>query len=113
MALNVRDILELPSGQKMNLLAGSGGLGRSVTSVEIADYECAPDVGPDLAGTAFAYVAAGGEIGRAAELICCHANTVRYRLGRIRELTGLGGCTDAELFLQLRLAAAIDQIEKA
>lgn len=68
---------------------------------------------PDLAGTAFAYVAAGGEIGWAAELLCCHANTVRYRLGRIRELTGLGGCTDAELFLQLRLAAAIDQIEKA
>lgn len=68
---------------------------------------------PDLAETAFAYVAAGGEIGRAAELLCCHANTVRYRLGRIRELTGLGGCTDAELFLQLRLAAAIDQIEKA
>ena len=31
----------------------------------------------------------------------------------ILELTGLGGCTDAELFLQLRLAAAIDQIEKA
>ena len=44
MALMVKDILELPSGQKMQLLAGGKGLNRPVVSVEIADYEFAPDV---------------------------------------------------------------------
>ena len=44
MALTVKDILELPSGQKMQLLAGEKGLHRPVVSVEIADYEFAPDV---------------------------------------------------------------------
>jgi len=44
MALTVKDILELPSGQKMRLLAGKKGLNRPVASVEIADYEFAPDL---------------------------------------------------------------------
>ena len=42
MALTVKDILELPSGQKMQMLAGGKGLNRTVSSVEIADYEFAP-----------------------------------------------------------------------
>lgn len=45
MALTVKDILELPSVQKMQLLAGEKGLRRSVVSAEIADYEFAPDLG--------------------------------------------------------------------
>lgn len=44
MALNVKDIMDLPSGQKMRLVAGRKGLERAVVSVEIADYEFAPDV---------------------------------------------------------------------
>ena len=44
MALTVKDILELPSGQKMQMLAGGKGLNRLVSSVEIADYEFAPDL---------------------------------------------------------------------
>ena len=56
MALTVSDILELPCGQKMTLLAGGGGLGRPVVTVEIADYEFDPDVnynaavGMDMSG---------------------------------------------------------------
>ena len=41
MALTVKDIQELPSGQRMKLLAGGKGLARPVISVEIADYEFA------------------------------------------------------------------------
>ena len=44
MALTVKDILELPSGQRMKLLAGGKGLTRPVVSVEIADYEFAPGI---------------------------------------------------------------------
>ena len=47
MALTVKDILELPCGQKMTLIAGRGGLGRPVVTVEIADYEFDPDVDYD------------------------------------------------------------------
>ena len=49
MALTVRDILELPSGQKMTILAGEKGLDRPVVTCEIADYEFDPDVGYDAA----------------------------------------------------------------
>ena len=44
MALTVQDILELPSGQKMQLIAGEKGLTNPVVSAEIADYEFAPDL---------------------------------------------------------------------
>lgn len=44
MALSVKDMMELPSGQKMQLLAGAKGLERPVISVEIADYEFAPGI---------------------------------------------------------------------
>ena len=44
MALTVKDIMELPCGQKMTLLAGEKGLDRLVTTVEIADYEFDPEV---------------------------------------------------------------------
>ncbi len=44
MALSVKDVMELPSGQKMQLLAGGKGLQKPVISVEIADYEFAPGI---------------------------------------------------------------------
>ena len=44
MALTVKDILELPSGQKMEIVAGRKGLNRPVVSAEIADYEFAPNL---------------------------------------------------------------------
>ena len=64
----------------------------------------------DLAETAAAYVCAGGDIRRAAEILHCHQNTVRYRLGRIRELTGLEASGDPELYMQLKLASAVSAI---
>ena len=49
MALTVKDIMELPCGEKMTLLAGKKGLDRPVVTVEIADYEFDPDVDYDAA----------------------------------------------------------------
>ena len=64
---------------------------------------------PDLRETAGEYVSVGGDITKTAKALHCHQNTVRYRLGRIRELSGLQGATDSELFMQLKIAIAIDR----
>ena len=66
----------------------------------------------DLRETANEYVAAGGDITKTASALHCHQNTVRYRLGRIRELTGLQNATDSELFMQLKIAIAIDRAKE-
>ena len=65
---------------------------------------------PDLMETAREYVRAGGEITRVADRLHCHQNTVRYRLSRIRELTGLEEITESELYLRLKTAIAIDAL---
>lgn len=62
----------------------------------------------DLLETAGEYIAAGGDILKTAAKLHCHQNTIRYRLGRIRELTGLEDVTDGELYLQLKAALLID-----
>lgn len=43
------------------------------------------DGGDELLDTAIAFVSEDGDIGRAAERIYCHKNTVRYRLNRLHE----------------------------
>ena len=63
---------------------------------------------PDLMDTARQYTLLGGDITRVATSLHCHQNTIRYRLGRIRELTGLQDATDSELYLQLKAALIID-----
>lgn len=67
-------------------------------------------VSEDLMETAWEYVRAGGEIVRTAEVLHCHQNTVRYRLSRIRTMTGLEEVTDGELYLQLKAALAIHRV---
>ena len=67
----------------------------------------------DLRETAHAYVDAGGDIVKTAAAIHVHQNTVRYRLGRIRERTGLAGETDGELFMQLKIAVALERANAA
>ncbi|MCR5035537.1 MAG: PucR family transcriptional regulator [Clostridia bacterium] len=61
----------------------------------------------DLQETAQEYVDAGGDIAKAAASLHCHQNTIRYRLGRIRTLTGMQDVTDSELYLQLKTALVI------
>ena len=66
----------------------------------------------DLQETAVEYVASGGDIAKAGAALHCHRNTIRYRLGRIRELTGLQNVTDSELYLQLKTALIIDRAKR-
>ncbi len=66
----------------------------------------------DLLETSLMYVTCGGDVLRTAERLCCHGNTVRYRLSRIREIAGLKGVTDSELYAQLKTAVIIDKAEK-
>ena len=63
----------------------------------------------DLRETADEYVSAGGDLAKSATALHCHVNTVRYRLGRIREQTGLTGLTDADFYMHLKLALLIER----
>ena len=66
----------------------------------------------DLHETASEYVGSGGDIAKAADALHCHQNTIRYRLGKIRELAGLQEVTDSELYLQLKTALIIDRARR-
>ena len=51
-----------------------------------------------------AYVASGSNLAKSAEALCVHPNTVVYRLGRIKSLTGRDPhAPDDLLLLQLGL----------
>ena len=65
------------------------------------------DINADLCETVKEYLASGGDVTKTSIALHCHQNTVRYRLGKIRELTGLTTASDSELFMQLKIAAVI------
>ena len=62
--------------------------------------------GGDLAGTLLAWLDAGGDVVRTAELLGVHSNTLRYRLRRIGELVGTDLRYDAAIRLELHLRLA-------
>ncbi len=63
------------------------------------------DAGPDLAVTVSAYVANGGALEATARELFVHPNTVRYRLARVADLTGLHATDPRERWtLQVGLA---------
>ncbi|HRW18336.1 MAG TPA: helix-turn-helix domain-containing protein [Dermatophilaceae bacterium] len=66
---------------------------------------------PELAETAAAYLDAGG-IEAAARRVFVHANTVRYRLARIAELTGYEVTTTRDGYA-VRLALALGRLGRA
>jgi hypothetical protein len=66
-------------------------------------YEPLAAAGGDLIETVAAYVEGAGSIDGAARMLFVHANTVRYRLRRVFELTGLQA-TDARDGFLLRVA---------
>ena len=67
------------------------------------------DGSSDLKETVQEYIGTGGDISKTAASLHCHQNTIRYRLGRVRELTGLQSVTDCELYMQLKTALVIDR----
>jgi sugar diacid utilization regulator len=65
--------------------------------------------GADLLASLAGYIDAGGDLGRAALRLCVHVNTLKYRLRRIGQLTGLDPRRPADL-LQLTLAATVHRL---
>jgi DNA-binding PucR family transcriptional regulator len=62
-------------------------------------YEPLVAAGGELLETAAAYIEGAGSIDGAARLLFVHANTVRYRLRRVAELTGLSATDPRDGFL--------------
>jgi sugar diacid utilization regulator len=61
----------------------------------------------DLLATVQMFFAASRSVRRSAELLSVHENTIRYRLGRIREVTHLDVAADADDQLTLQLGLLI------
>lgn len=60
--------------------------------------------GADLVRTLSVYLDSGGAVGRSAEALIVHPSTLKYRLARVQELTGLD-LGDADTRFHLQLAA--------
>jgi DNA-binding PucR family transcriptional regulator len=67
------------------------------------------DAGGPLLDTATAYVESGGSLEATARTLFVHANTVRYRLRRIAEITGYDPSDPREGFV-LRTALAVGRL---
>jgi len=65
--------------------------------------------GDPLPSTLDAYLATGGALEPTARLLFVHANTVRYRLRRISEITGLDATDSREAFV-LQVAVAVGRL---
>ena len=61
----------------------------------------------DYMETATTLVRCGGDIAKAADIYGCHQNTIRYKIARIKELTGTTGETENEFYMNLSLAVRI------
>jgi DNA-binding PucR family transcriptional regulator len=68
--------------------------------------------GPTVLETAAAFLEAGGSIEATARALFVHPNTVRYRLRRVAELTGLSP-TDGRHAYTLRLAVTLGRLMSA
>lgn len=87
-------------------LAGDGHARRSL----VGDvYQPIAEAGPVLVETLAAYLESGGSVEAAARLLFVHPNTVRYRLRRITDLTGLNP-TDPRDGYTLRLALTLGRL---
>ena len=67
---------------------------------------------PDYMETAFILVKCGGDIAKAAASYGCHQNTIRYKIARMRELTGSCGETEQEFYMNLSLAVRIYRLRQ-
>lgn len=87
-------------------LAGDGHARRTLVG-EI--YQPIADSGPVVVETLAAYLESGGSVEAAARLLFVHPNTVRYRLRRVTELTGLSP-TDPRDGYTLHLALTLGRL---
>lgn len=61
----------------------------------------------ELFTTCMAFVKSGGDIGKTAAACCCHQNTIRYRLMKIKETVGYAEKSDMEFYADLFAAVRI------
>lgn len=54
--------------------------------------------------TCITFVASGGDISRTAFACCCHQNTIRYRLTKIKELVGAAEKSELEFYAEMSAA---------
>ena len=73
-------------------------------------YAALVRAGGELLDTLDAFFAAGGVLEGAARALFVHPNTVRYRLRRVSEITGLGPLTPRDAFA-LRIALTIGRLD--
>ena len=64
----------------------------------------------ELLETALCYVSNLGNIQSTATQCCCHANSIRYRLTRIRSLLGMENTTECDFYEQLSIALRVYMI---
>ena len=88
--------------------------GDAVARARLVDqgYETLADGAGDLLATLTAYLDASGSIEGAARALFVHANTVRYRLGRVAQLTGFAP-TDPRGAFALRVALTLGRLDAA
>jgi DNA-binding PucR family transcriptional regulator len=87
-------------------LAGDGHARRAL----VADvYEPIAETGPVVIDTLAAYLESGGSVEAAARLLFVHPNTVRYRLRRVVELSGLTPANPRDAYT-LRLALTLGRL---
>lgn len=88
-------------------LAGSYAMG------QFAEEMLAPLLDKEeFLNTCLTFVHNKGDLGATAAACACHPNTIRYRLSKIRELTGLIGETEAEFYAELSAAVRIYRLRK-
>jgi sugar diacid utilization regulator len=113
-----------PGGQARVLSADDLGIGRLLLSAadrEATDRLVSDVLGPlldggagrggDLLATLQVFFACSRSVRRSAAALEVHENTVRYRLARIEELTGLAVATDADAQLTIQLALLVLRLE--
>ena len=88
--------------------------GDAVARARLVDqgYETLADGAGDLLATLTAYLDASGSIEGAARALFVHANTVRYRLRRVAQLTGFAP-TDPRGAFALRVALTLGRLDAA
>ncbi len=87
-------------------LAGDGHARRALAS-DI--YEPLGRAGGELLGTLVAFLDHGGSIEASSRALYVHANTVRYRLRRIEDVTGYNPTTPRDAYV-LRLAVTVGRL---
>lgn len=65
----------------------------------------------ELVETLYEYVICEGDVVRTAEKLCCHQNTIRYRIGKAKVLAGMEHAGDSYFFEQAATAIRIKKME--